>query len=204
MPATSLIGKTRERLKALAEGVSGGGLTLEASRVRLGYDRMLETGSFFASLLEDGPYLSVGSASLEYASQAEYGPAEVRALLYAGFARGADDDFTAVDDLLEALRVAWNAPASYGEGEAAPIRIGWEAWRTETRTDPGVIVVPLRVQFPDPPAEFRAGRNGARNRLAALARARAPRTRLTHWVRYFVHKSRFEKLAEFSRAWLGG
>ncbi|GMV78867.1 MAG: hypothetical protein AMXMBFR7_00510 [Planctomycetota bacterium] len=200
MPAASLIGKTRARLKALAEGVSGGGLTLAAERVVLGYARTLESGGFFANLLAEGPCLAIGSATLDYGAQAAYGPAEVRAILYVGFERGAAEDFTAVDDLLEALREAWNAPESFGSGEAAPIRIGWDAWKTETKSEPGVVAIPLRVQFPDPPL---GETFEAEARLGAALERETPTILRTCW-RYFVHRSRFEKLARFGRSWLEG
>lgn len=204
MPATSLIGKTRLKLQALAEGVSGGGLTLDAERVKLGYDRALESPDFFGELLSDGPFLIVGTARLDYDAQTAFGPAEVRAILYVGFDRNSAQDFTPVDDFLEALREAWNAADSYGEGEAAPVRIGWEAWRTEAKSDPGIIVVPLKIEFPDPPLPG-AGAERERPFLAARPsrKRRTVRARVRNFLRFFVHKSCFGRIAGFSREWLG-
>lgn len=204
MPVTSLIGKTRKKLKTLAEGVSGGGLTLATGRVKLGYDRMLASPDFFAGLLADGPYLSIGTATLDYDAAGAYGPAQVRAILYAGFDRDTDQEFTQVDDLLEALREAWNDPAGYGSGEAAPLRIGWEQWKTEPRADPGIAIVPLRVEFPDPPIAPAAG--VPVNRIARYRRQirQTAAFRVFKYLNFFVHKSRFERIAEFSSAWLAG
>lgn len=160
--ATGLIGKTRLRLKALAEGVGGGGLTLNAARVKLGYDRTAESADFFAELAAAGPYLIIGTGTLDFPTQPAFGPVRVPALLYIGFDRDADDDFTAVDDLLEALRDAWRDPTGYGLGEAAPQHLTWGEWRIDPRPTPGLLIVPLRVTFPDPPR-----RAALKNRPAA-------------------------------------
>ncbi len=148
---TSLIGKTRTRLKTLAQDLSGGGLTLSAARVRLGYARMLESAEFFAQLQSAGPYLSIGTATLDFNTQTAFGPAAVRALLYVGFDRESSQEFTNIDDLLENLRAAWSAPNSYLSGEAAPQHIGWKAWKIDPRPKPGVAAVPIEIVFPDPP-----------------------------------------------------
>jgi hypothetical protein len=170
MPA-SQIAHTRLRLRALAQGVSGGGLSLDPARVYLGYAPQLESAAFFATLLESGPALALGQATLEYDPQTAYGPATLKALLYAGFARNLSQDFTALDDLLAALRDAWSDPDAFAPGEAAPSRVSWSAWKTELRADPGVALVPLEIRFPDPPL------SASRQVEPATPRPRRPRPR---------------------------
>lgn len=107
--ATSTEAKARERLKAIADGVSG----LSAARNVLGVDDFGASTELFLDMVSGGPYLKVLPAKREETDiQAGTKKFSIVAHLYFGFANDADYDFTAIEDiffpLVNALALASN------------------------------------------------------------------------------------------------
>ena len=100
----------RTNLQALAGtgAVIGGGYTLTAARVVLGYDDLALNNTFLASLQTDGPYLLIGAGELtEYVAPRRIANYSVPCDLWIGIARETDNDFLNVEKLLDAIKVAW-------------------------------------------------------------------------------------------------
>ena len=101
----------RTRLKDLAGtgSVTGGGFTLTAARTVLGYDDLALNNTFLASLVTDGPYLSIRRAILSGYSPAEVavGRYIVPCDLWIGFARETDNTLVNIETFVEAIKTEW-------------------------------------------------------------------------------------------------
>lgn len=107
----------RARLKTNAEGVTGGGYTLNAARVVLGYDDFANNAEFLAALsgagsATAGPYMVIKPGDLtDWDIQGQRGTYEIPVDLYLGIVRGTDDTFANVETFLNAIKAAWTGNA---------------------------------------------------------------------------------------------
>lgn len=109
MAATSHAFRTRLQALAGTGSVAGGGFTLTAARCVLGYDDLALNNTFLASLVTDGPYMSIRRAIL-----VGYNPAEPAAGRYVvpvdvwiGAARETDNTLVNIETFIEAIKTEW-------------------------------------------------------------------------------------------------
>lgn len=95
--AVSEVALTRLKLKAIADAVPG----LTAARNVLGTHDLSVTDTFLATIVTDGPFLSIRPARMTdrdmTTGSMKY---EVDCMLYFGFANDAEYDWTAIEDVL--------------------------------------------------------------------------------------------------------
>ena len=110
MAATSHAFRTQLQALAGTGSITGGGFTLTSARCVLGYDDLALNNTFLASLVTDGPYLSIRRAILS-----GYNPAEsalgryiVPCDIWIGAARETDNTLVNIETFVEAIKTAWN------------------------------------------------------------------------------------------------
>lgn len=108
--ATSAEAKTRLRIKAIADTVSG----LSAARNKLGLNDLSADTEFLNTLVSAGPYLIIMPAEpVAYDSTTLLSHFKVELVLWIGAANNADNDYTAIEDLFATLRTAIMNRANY-------------------------------------------------------------------------------------------
>ena len=98
MAASTPVTKSRERIKAILDVVSG----YSSARIKLGNVDLLAENTLLSALATAGPYVTVGRANLEggtISSPSIYG-FEVPVHFWFGYADDAANDFVAIEDLL--------------------------------------------------------------------------------------------------------
>ena len=109
MGATSYEFRTSLQALAGTGAVAGGGFTLAAARCVLGHDALALNNTMRASMVSDGPYLSIRRARLEGfdPSEAASGRYVVPCDLWIGIARETDNTFINIETFIEAIKTAW-------------------------------------------------------------------------------------------------
>lgn len=103
----------RQRMATAAAGITSGEVptptyTLSSGRIKLGHDRLEANSTWLKDLSSAGPYLLIRRGHL-IGNDLQNGTAnyEIPCDLYVPVNREADNDFTAVEKLLAALKTAW-------------------------------------------------------------------------------------------------
>lgn len=142
---TSCYAKARTALKAIADATSG----FSAARNKLGLDDLVITDTFLKSLVADGPYLLICPAKIG-PLEVPIGDSmyEVKAKLYFGIAGDTDYDFTAIEDLIYALKTnALIADAWVTAGGTIPQRFEIDEPNVQTDVKPIIGVYIFTFHF---------------------------------------------------------
>jgi hypothetical protein len=100
----------RASMKAAVNGLTAGGYTLSAARVKLGVDVLAANADMRRQLLTEGPYLIIKTGAKinhEPLGTSRISTYEIQSDLYIGLDRNTDDDMTNVETFLEAIDEAW-------------------------------------------------------------------------------------------------
>lgn len=100
----------RAALKASVDGLEGGGYTLAAARVKLGYKVLDKNADMIRQLLAEGPYMLIRTGiktAHEQIGTSRRSTYEIPIDLWVGIDRNADDDMTNLETLLEGIDAAW-------------------------------------------------------------------------------------------------
>jgi len=105
----SVLSITRDRVKTILGTVTG----LSASRIKLGTVDFSASTEFLNTIVSGGPYVIVGKPSRTASLSGGIYEWELPLKYYHGYADDADNDYKAIDDILELARSALNTFTNY-------------------------------------------------------------------------------------------
>lgn len=103
----------RPQLKTQASGVTGGGYTMNAARILLGYDDIPPSTELIQSFAgtgssSTGPYMIICAGSFDFDSTSQKASLRIPVLLYLGITQTADNTFVNVETFVAAIKNAWS------------------------------------------------------------------------------------------------
>lgn len=141
MAVTSHAFRTNLRSLAGTGSIAGGGFTLSSARCVMGYDDLALNNTFRATLLTDGPYLSIRRATLSGYNPGV--PTDGRYIvpcdLWIAAARGTDDTMVNIETFVEAIKTAW-----------ARYWLEWDYDPIDDKADPMIIHYVITASTIDP------------------------------------------------------
>ncbi len=144
---------TRNRLKTIIGAVSG----ITAARVTLGVKDLSQADDFFNNLITNGPWIQIKPAkrgSQDWEGHYEY---NVTIRVYQAYAKGADNDNTAIENTNALICAAIGDKANYSPTVASvgnqPIEVSCEQVQEDTENE---VDIPLKYELT---ARFLAGTN---------------------------------------------
>jgi hypothetical protein len=145
--ATNTIPLSRERLKAILDDTTGGGLTLAAARVKLGVVNQAATDEFFNNIVTAGPMCVIGPADIgDRNLQQQTFLFDIPAYLWIGYAADADYDYTAAEDLVSEILKKLANVSLYSTGAKPVNGIGIDR-DDEVNLKPKVICYKFTLQY---------------------------------------------------------
>ena len=105
----SVLSTTRERVKTILGNVAG----LSSTRIKLGTVNFSATTEFFSDIVSSGPFVVIGKPSRTASMSGGIYEWELPIKYYTGYADDADNDYKAIDDILELARAALNTMTNY-------------------------------------------------------------------------------------------
>lgn len=124
MATTNCVPLTREKIKSILTGITGGGFTLAGARIFLGVKDLDDNDEFYNDIVDDGPALVIAPAvwgdriiSMTTVNQ----PFEfnIDLLLYFGYVNNLDYDYTTIEDLVSNILKALATTSNYNTAGAA-------------------------------------------------------------------------------------
>ena len=105
----SVLSTTRDRIKTILGTVAG----LSAARIKLGTVDFSASTEFYNTIVSGGPYVVIGKPSRTASLSGGIYEWEIPIKYYTGYADDADNDYKAIDDVLELARAALNTMTNY-------------------------------------------------------------------------------------------